>query len=162
MEDNKMKKEMISAVEIYNKEFNNKAKYLKEALLEKAKELIVEQLNSQDLEVVRNQDVTCRRGEEYTSIEVTISRAPKLDYEGNEVRPGIGDFRTWYILYYCNKKAFPKEELNEWLKQFGWQFEVDDTFYNNRYEIRLKSVEFSTNALSVTYWKKRMDLPDYI
>lgn len=157
-----MKKEMISAVEVYNKEFNSEAKYLKEALLEKAKELIIEQLNSHKLEIVRNQNDTFKIGEVYTSIEVIISRTPKLDYEGNEVRPGIGDFRTWYILYYCNKGAFPEKELNEWLKQFGWQFEVDETFYNNRYEIRLKSFDFSVNALSITYWKERMNLPEYI
>ena len=152
-------KEMRSAVEIYNEKFDKKAKYLKEALLEKAKQLIMEQLNSSNLEIVRNPNIL---EDDYTYIKVTISRPPQFDNEGNTVRSGIGDFSTWYILYYCNKTAFPKEELNEWLKQFGWQFEADDTYYTQRYEIRLKSFAFSTNALSSTYWKEIRNLPDYI
>lgn len=143
-----MKKEMISAVEIYNKKFSNNDKYLKDILLEKAKELIIEQLNSPNLKITRDKDSL------YTCIIVTIVRTPHYYIDDTE---GIGDFTTWYKVYFCNESKFPKKELDNWLEQFGWEINIDQYFNKKekvKFKVCLKSIEFSTNALNCKHLEK--------
>lgn len=152
-----MKKEMISAVELYNKTFDNNDNYLSSAIFEEAKELIIKQLNSSNLEVVNNKDMW----HDYTSISAIIAKTPKNKYNHNKDVPGVGEYKRWYVLWYLNRKKFPMNELNDWLKNFGWTLDIigDDIYF----EVRLTSVEFNTDVLKTEYWRKKRNYwPKYM
>ena len=158
-----MKKEnkenkMLSAVCLYKSRVDGKAEYHQEGRLKEAKELIINRLNDPELELENSKDTFHGRNEPYTSIYVTIARTPR---EGWEKTPGIGEYKRWFIIWYLNRDKFPTEELNEWLKDFGWKFypSGDEDYF----EIKLRSAEFDTDVLNEAYWKeKRRYWPTYM
>lgn len=159
-----MKKEnkenkMLSAVEIYKSRVNSKAEYLSESILKEAKELIIKRLNSPALELESSKNTFHGRNEDYTSIYATIARTPRDG--GWEKVSGVGAYKRWFIIWYLNKAKFPTEKLNEWLKDFGWEFYP--TCDEDYFEIKLRSTEFDTDVLNEAYWKeKRRYWPTYM
>lgn len=154
MKENKM----VSALEFYKRRVDSEAEYLSESLLKEAKELIINRLNAKYVESETSKNTFHGRYGDYTLMYVTIARTPREE----ESKTGIeGDYKRWFIIWYLNKDKFPTEELNEWLKDFGWKFYA--TGDENYFEIILKSTEFDTDVLNEAYWKeKRRFWPEYM
>lgn len=152
-----MKKEMKTAIEMYNKQFSVDERYLKDVLLEKAKELIIEKLSSSDVEVEKEER---RDYKTNCVIKVILARSPQYGYG---FKP-CGDYKNWYWVcaYLENRKFFPEDELNDWLKQYGWIFERD--YGGNGFQVSLRSIEIANHALNQEYIKRnnRYEIPRYM
>ncbi len=154
-----MKKEMKTAIEMYNKQFSNSERYLKDILLEKAKELIIEKLSSSDVEIEKE---TRRDYKINCVIKVILARSPQYGYG---YKP-CGDYKNWYWVcaYHENREFFPEDELNDWLKQYGWIFERNYDMYGDGFEVSLRSIEIANNALNEEYIKRngRYIIPSFM
>ena len=151
-----MKREMISAVKVYNDKFSNNDRYLSEAIFEEAKDLIIKQLNSPDLEVEKRKEGFYHK---YTKIVATIARTPKEEYKRSI--PGVGEYKRWFVLGMLNEKQFPMDRLNEWLEDFGWALKICGN--DNYFEVVLESSNFETEAMNEQYWKcERTYFPKYM
>ena len=164
-----MKNEMISAVEIYNKAFSNSDKLIEDTLLEKAKESIIQQLNSSNLEIVRNIDTHGGRYDDYITINVVIARTPKYTTyakQNGQALPAVGEYKLWFLLMDTHRSKFPTEKLNEWLKTFGWEFKIHyECMYSESgdFEVSLESKEFGTGAMNLEFHRqKRNYYPDFL
>lgn len=129
---------MKTAKEIYEKVYSKKKKYFKEAVLEKAKELISQELDKDEYYV----DIDEQRDLEI--MKLVIASTPKYDEHENQ---GKGDIRLWYQMIFDMELPFPTEELNDWLKQYGWKFKFksqaepimeEDDIIPHKYEISFK------------------------
>ena len=152
-----MKREMISAVKVYNDKFSNNDRYLSDVIFEEAKDLIIKQLNSPDLEVEKGDDGFHH---EYTKIIAIIARTPKKEYSGT-ITPGVGEYKRWFVLGMLNEEQFPMDRLNEWLEDFGWALKICGN--DNYFEVVLESSNFETEAMNEQYWKcERTYFPKYM
>lgn len=152
-----MKKEMISAVKLYNDKFSNNDRYLSDVIFEEAKDLIIKQLNSPDLEVEKGDDGFHH---EYTKIIAIIARTPKKEYSGT-ITPGVGEYKRWFVLYFLNKRQFPVDRLNVWLNDFGWTLNICGEERN--FKVTLESNDFETEVMNELYWKDRRNyFPEYM
>ncbi len=154
-----MRKEMKTAIEMYNKQFSKSERYLKDILLERAKELIIEKLSSDDVVVKKEER---RDYQTNCVIEVILARSPRY---GCRFEP-CGDYKNWYwvCIYRENREFFPEDELNDWLKQYGWIFERNYELYGNDFQVSLRSIEIANNALNKEYIKVngRYYIPSYM
>ena len=161
---------MKSVEELLNSKMKLKGKKLKDSLLDLAKMLTENELESKNLKLETFSDFTDWSYSELT-LDLINEKIDEVNCEGgvfniwvtlaatpiSPTNNGKGDYKTWFVLLNYFSPYF-LNEYEEWLESYGWSLDIEPGFKKNGelqeismlspLEVRIYSGDLSTGIIN--------------